>query len=103
MTTSATGDKAKQTGLSKKLAPTKPNAALTHKITAPARLIWPVGKCRAAVRGLRASNLRSTIRLKAIAHVRAQTMAARMKRKVRQPGQPRLARAATSMAASVKG
>src|ERR1017187_546397 len=65
--------------------------------------IWPAGKWRLAVRGFSASNLRSTMRLKAIAQVRAQTMAARISPNVFQPGQPRLSRAATAMAASAKG
>jgi cation transport regulator ChaC len=43
------------------------------------------------------------MRLKAIAQVRAQTMAARIRPKVRQPGQPRCSRAATIIAASAKG
>src|SRR3954469_18799836 len=68
-----------------------------------ARLIWPVGKCRPAVRGFSASNLRSTMRLKAMAQVRAHTIAARISPKVRHPGQPRLSRAATAMAARAKG
>src|SRR5450631_3075038 len=38
-----------------------------------------------------------------MAHVRAQTIAARISPKVRQPGQPRFSRAATSIAASAKG
>src|SRR5450631_3152206 len=65
--------------------------------------ICPVGRCRFAVRGFSASNLRSTMRLKAIAHVRAQTIAAMISPKVRQPGQPRLSRAATTIAASANG
>src|SRR5690349_13669241 len=65
--------------------------------------IWPVGKWRVAVRGLALSNFRSTIRLKAIAQVRAQTIAARISPKVRQPGQPRSARAATTMEANANG
>ena len=63
----------------------------------------PLGKWRLAVRGFSASNLRSTIRLNAIAQVRAQTIAARISPKVFQPGQPRLFRAATSIAASANG
>jgi hypothetical protein len=43
------------------------------------------------------------MRLKAIAQVRAQTIAARTSPNVRQPGQPRLSRAATAMAASANG
>src|SRR5258706_14638542 len=65
--------------------------------------IWPVGKWRMAVRGLAWSNFRSTIRLNAMAQVRAQTIAARMSPNVRQPGQPRSARAATTIEASANG
>src|SRR5262245_50111192 len=43
------------------------------------------------------------MRLNAIAHVRAQTIAARINPNVRQPGQPRSSRDATSMAASANG
>src|ERR1017187_6795826 len=43
------------------------------------------------------------MRLNAIAQVRAQIIAARTSPNVRQPGQPRLSRAATAMAASAKG
>src|SRR5579859_2081467 len=68
-----------------------------------AREICPVGKWRLAVRGLSASNLRSTMRLNAMAQVRAQTMAARISRNFSQPGQPRLSRAATIIAASANG
>ena len=42
-------------------------------------------------------------RLKLIAQVRAQTIAARISPNVRQPGQPRLSRAATAIAASANG
>ena len=65
--------------------------------------ICPAGRWRLAVRGFSASNLRSTMRLNAIAQVRAQTIAARISPKVRQPGQPRLSRAATIIAASANG
>ena len=68
-----------------------------------AKLIWPLGKWRMAVRGLAASNLRSTIRLKAIAHVRAQTIAARINRKIRQPGHPLFSREAIAIDANAKG
>src|SRR5882672_10866354 len=81
----------------------KPAPQTAHKPMAPARLTWPVGKWRAAVRGFNASNLRSTMRLKAIAQVRAHTIAARINPNVRQPGQPRSARAATTIAASANG
>src|SRR5688500_12264826 len=80
-----------------------PAALIAQSVHALAREIWPAGKCRVAVRGLSASNLRSAMRLKAMAQVRAQTIAATINAKVRQPGQPRLSRAATAIAASAKG
>src|SRR5208282_4758248 len=43
------------------------------------------------------------MRLKAMAQVRAQTIAARIRPKIFQPGQPRLSRAATNIAASANG
>src|ERR1019366_3351717 len=43
------------------------------------------------------------MRLNAIAHVRAQTIAARISPNMRQPGQPRFSRAAISIAASANG
>src|SRR3989442_13096054 len=43
------------------------------------------------------------MRLKDMAHVRAQTIAARIKPNVRQPGQPRWSRAATAFAAKANG
>src|SRR5881628_2708934 len=52
----------------------------------------PVGKCRWAVRGFRASMKRSTTRLVAIAQVRAPTMAAVAQPTVHPPGQPPAAR-----------
>jgi len=55
------------------------------------------------VRGFSASNFRSTIRLKAIAQVRAQTIAVTMSASLGQPGHPRFSRAATAMAARAKG
>src|SRR5262245_2289114 len=76
---------------------------MTQSKTALPRLICPAGRCRLAVRGLSASNLRSTMRLNAMAHVRAHTIATRIKPNVFQPGQPRLSRAATHIAASAKG
>src|SRR6185369_932600 len=87
----------------KKLAATKPAAARRQKTTALAKLIFPAGKWRPAVLGFSASNFRSAIRLKAMAQVLAQTMAARIKPNFFQPGQPRLSRAATAIAASAKG
>src|SRR5664279_3013660 len=90
-------------GLSKKLAAIRPAPVSAQSATALNRLIWPVGKWRPAVRGFSASSLRSTMRLKAIAQVRAQTMAARIRPNVRQPGHPRLPRAATAIAANAKG
>src|SRR5262245_66142336 len=80
-----------------------PAPAKAHKTIALTKLTCPVGRCRVAVRGFNASNLRSTIRLKAIAHVRAQIIAARINPNVRHPGQPRLSRAATTIAAKAKG
>src|SRR6266446_1271790 len=72
----------------------------THAL---AKEISPAGRWRLAVRGFALSKWRSTIRLNDIAQVRAQTMAARIKPKVRQPGQPRWSRAETTMEASAKG
>src|SRR5712692_1270184 len=43
------------------------------------------------------------MRLNDMAHVRAQTIAARIKPNVRQPGQPRWSRAATAIAATANG
>src|SRR5437870_832923 len=43
------------------------------------------------------------MRLNAIAHVRAHTMAARISPNFRQPGQPRFSRAATAIAARANG
>ena len=43
------------------------------------------------------------MRLNAMAQVRAQTIAARISPKILQPGQPRLSRAATIIAASANG
>ncbi len=43
------------------------------------------------------------MRLKAMAQVRAQTIAAKIRRKILEPGQPRVARAATIIEASAKG
>ena len=81
----------------------KPAALSSQKVHAPARVTRPAGRWRVAVRGLSASNRRSTMRLKAMAQLRAQTMAARMRPNVRQPGQPRWSRAATAIAARAKG
>ncbi len=57
---------------------TNPAAERTHSKMALASEICPAGRCRLAVRGLSASNFRSTMRLNAIAQVRAQTIAARI-------------------------
>ena len=65
--------------------------------------IFPAGRWRIAVRGFFASNCRSAIRLKAMAQVRAQTIATKIRRNVFHPGQPRLSRAATTIAASANG
>src|SRR5437667_7638420 len=99
----ATGDSAKQSGFRQKLAASRPSPDKIHKIVALSRLILPVGNGRPAVRGFNASNLRSTMRLNDIAHVRAQTIAATISANVRHPGQPRLSRAATTIAARAKG
>src|SRR5687767_13890909 len=56
-----------------------------------------------AVRGFSLSNFRSTMRLNDMAHVRAHTMAATIKTNGRQPGQPRVSRAATTIAARANG
>ena len=48
-------------------------------------------------------NSRSTMRLKVMAHVRALTMAARIKPNTLMPGQPRFSLDATAIAASAKG
>ena len=53
--------------------------------------------------GFSRSNSRSAIRLNDMAQVRAQTIAARMSKKILQPGQPRLSRAATAIEAKAKG
>src|SRR5213592_4047343 len=74
-----------------------------QSVHAPAKDTCPAGRWRLAVRGFALSKWRSTIRLNDIAQVRAQTKAARIKPKVRQPGQPRWSRAATTMEASAKG
>src|SRR5215471_7090747 len=87
----------------KRLATINPAPERTQRATAPGSVIWPVAKWRAAVRGFKASNLRSTIRLKTMAQVRPQTMAARINPNLRHPGQPRFSRAATAMAARAKG
>src|SRR5438445_7028630 len=85
------------------LATTRPRPPSRQSTHASVREISPLGKGRFAVRGLALSNSRSTIRLNAIAQVRAQTIAARTRPNVRQPGQPRRSRAATSMDASANG
>ena len=85
------------------LATTKPAPERTQRIIALAREIWPAGRCRFLVRGFSASYFRSTMRLKAMAQVRAQTMAKRIRPKVFPPGHPRFSRAATSMAANANG
>src|SRR5262245_20630067 len=56
-----------------------------------------------AVRGLAASYRRSTIRLKLMAQVRAQTIAARIRRNLVTPGQPRSSRAAMAIEARANG
>src|SRR5438045_8231240 len=78
------------------LATTRARPLSRQSAHAPAKEISPVGNGRFAVRGLALSKSRSTIRLNAIAQVRAQTIAARTRPNVRQPGQPRRSRAARS-------
>src|SRR5437867_3242348 len=90
-------------GLRPQLAATNPAALSRQRVQALARLIWPVGKCRIAVRGLAASNLRSTMRLKAMAQVRPLTMARRISTKTGHPGQPRWSLEAIAMDAKAKG
>src|SRR5436853_6231201 len=85
------------------LATTRQQALSRQSATALANEIFPAGRCRMAVLGLAASNLRSTIRLKLMAQVLAQTMAARIRRKFFQPGHPPLSLAATTMAATANG
>src|SRR4051794_20995910 len=85
------------------LATTKPPALTRQRATALASEILPAGRWRMAGRGVGAANFRSTIRLKAIAQVLAQTIASRIRRKAFQPGQPPLSLAATTMAARAKG
>ena len=70
---------------------------------AAGREILPAGRCRLEVRGLSPSKRRSTIRLNAMAQVRAPVMAVRMRRKAFQPGQPLESREATSMEAMANG
>ena len=103
MTASATGESQKHSGFKNQLAAVSPAPEIAHNKTALVSEISPAGRWRLVVRGLSASNLRSTMRLKAIAQVRAQIIARRMSPNVRQPGQPRLSRAATHIAASAKG
>ena len=99
--------------------PTNKAPLRMQSVQALAREIVPAGRCRLRVRGLAASNLRSTIRLKAMAQVRAVTMAIRISPNNFQPGQPRskatraacsasgrrawAARAASTVAAMAKG
>ena len=103
MIPSASGDSPKQIGLMNHVVTTSPNAAPITNPQASSTPMAPDGRCRAAVRGFRASNRRSAIRLNPIAAVRAQTMAARVKMKIRQPGQPPPSRDATAMLASANG
>src|SRR5262245_52643989 len=62
---------------------TKPPAQTSAKSQTAASEIWPVGRCRVAVRGFAASYRRSAIRLNAIAVLRANTMHMRMPSKSR--------------------
>ena len=72
MKNNATGPSTRQAVLMNPAATRKPTPLRTHSIQALNRLISPDGRWRSAVRGFFASNWRSTIRLNAIAHVRAQ-------------------------------
>src|SRR6266508_82744 len=97
MANSATGERKKQAWLRRKLAAMNPATLNAHNDQAPASETRPVGRWRIAVRGLAWSNSRSAIRLNAMAQVRAQTIAARIRPNVRQPGQPFRSRAATTI------
>ena len=70
------------------MAKGKPAADKAQSAIAPVKEICPLGRWRPAVRGFSASNLRSAMRLKAIAHVLAHTIAARISPNVFKPGQP---------------
>ena len=63
----------------------------------------PVARCRFLVRGFNRSQRRSTIRLNVIAQVRAVTIAKMIRRKSRQPGQPLVGLAATTIDARANG
>src|SRR6185436_8700239 len=82
---------------------TSPAPLSRQRVHALPREISPRGRWRLAVRGLALSNSRSTIRLNAIAHVRAEIMAARIRTNILQPGHPLFSRAATAIEASAKG
>src|ERR1041385_6255521 len=69
--TSASGASARQSGLSSALAARKSPAASTTDTHACASVSAPVGSSRSLVRGFRASNSRSAIRLNPIATQRA--------------------------------
>src|ERR1051325_7827763 len=103
MITMATGERWKQSGLMKKLAPMRPAPLSRQSVQAAGKEIRPLSRWRIEVRGLSLSKARSTMRLKAMAQVRAQTIASRIRPKVFQPGQPRWSRAATAMEARAKG
>src|SRR5688500_15774149 len=72
---SATGDSAKQIQPSGQVEATKAADVAIRKAQACAPDNWPVGISRFAVRGLSASQRASTMRLKAIAALRANTIA----------------------------
>ena len=76
----------------------KPSALRMQSVHALVREILPAGKWRSFVRGLAASNLRSAMRLNAIAQVRAVIIASRMRPKSFQPGQPSFINGAASCA-----
>jgi len=106
MMKSATGESQKQSGLRNHAAMTSAAAPTNTSNHALKRLSWRCGRCRMAVRGLAASNLRSTMRLNAIAAVRAPTIASRISNNVRHSGTgavPSSLSNATSMEASANG
>ena len=88
MKNNATGPSIRQAVLMKPAAARKPAPLKAQSDHALNRLISPAGRWRSAVRGFFASNLRSTMRLNAIAHVRAQTMHTTISAKSFTPGKP---------------
>ena len=88
MKNSATGPSTKQAVLMNPAATIKPTPLKMQSDQALNKLILPAGRWRLAVRGFSASNLRSTMRLNAIAHVRAQTMQTTISTTSFTPGKP---------------